>query len=626
MKKILLFISVFLVLNASFSQSTCNQSYSLCGSIGVPFTNTVNVPSVGGGINYGCLGSQPNSTWFNFKIGTSGQIVLQVSQNTNTTLPNTFLDVDYALYGPFQDPIAACGNLGAPISCSYSVNAIEYPSISNAISGQYYVMIITNFSNQSGFITVNQSNSSAQGSGTLDCSGLNLIAFLDLNSNGIKDNGEQNFTNGQFQYQVNSNGIIHNVNSPSGNFTLYDNISSNVYNLNYSINPTYSSYYSVSTSFSNINPFSNSASSPLYFPVTVLQNYIDIGVDLIPTSNPRAGAAYQNTIQFSNLGFQTIPSGTITFVGNAVATISNVSPTGSVANANGFTFNFTNLMPFETRTIIVSMSVPTIPTVSLGQILSNFVSVSPPTGDVIASNNNSSICQEIIAAYDPNDKVESHGSKIVFSSFLPNEYLFYTIRFENEGNASAINIRVNDVLDSKIDENSVIVVGASHNYVLDRVANNLNFKFNNIQLPVSILNTTTGKGYITFKAKLKPGYSVGNIIPNTANIYFDNNPAITTNTFNTEFVSLLSTSSFDPSNFLIYPNPANSYFQIELNNSNEKLKNVEIIDVLGKIIKNVDQPNTNQQTINVSDLSKGIYFVKILLENNLIKTKKLIIE
>ncbi len=627
MKRILLLITFFLVSNSFFSQSICNQSYNLCGLIGVPFPNTVNTPSSSGGINYGCLGSQPNPTWFNFRVSVSGSIVLQLSQNTSTSLPNTPLDVDFILYGPFTNPISACGNLGPSnqVDCNYSVSAIENATVPNAIAGQYYVILITNFSNQAGFITVNQLNSSNPGSGSLDCTGFKLISFLDSDSNGVQNNGEPNFSLGQFQYQTNNNGVIHNVNSSTGIYFLYEQNVLNNYNFNYVVNPNYSSLYNVSNSYNNVN-LSTNGNSILYFPITPLLSYVDVGIVLIPTTSPRAGGTYQNIISYSNLGNQIIPSGTVTFVRNSVATISNVSPIGSIANPNGFTFNFSNLMPFETRIITVSMNVPPIPTVSLGQILSNSVSVSPPTGDVIASNNSSSICQEIIAAYDPNDKVESHGSKILISTFLPNEYLFYTIRFENEGNASAINVRINDVLDPKIDENTVSVVGASHNYTLDRVANNLNFKFDNIQLPVSIVNSTTGKGYLTFKAKLKPGFSVGTIIPNTANIYFDTNPAITTNTFNTEFVSLLSTSNFNLSNFLIYPNPATSTFQIEITDSNEKLKAITITDVMGKIISKVDQLTSNQQIINVLGLSKGVYFVKITLDNNLILTKKLIIE
>ena len=75
----------------------------------------------------------------------------------------------------------------------------------------------------------------------------------------------------------------------------------------------------------------------------------------------------------------------------------------------------------------------------------------------------------IINAYDPNDKTEAHGPEILHSSFTSNDYLYYTIRFENTGNASAINVRVNDVLNSMLDENTIRVESTSHPYILDRV-------------------------------------------------------------------------------------------------------------------------------------------------------------
>ena len=109
----------------------------------------------------------------------------------------------------------------------------------------------------------------------------------------------------------------------------------------------------------------------------------------------------------------------------------------------------------------------------------------------------------IINAYDPNDKMESHGAEILHSSFTSEDYLYYTIRFENTGNASAINVRINDVLDSRLDENSIKMINASHAYVLDRVANNLTWKFDNIMLPVSVANTNIGKGYVMFKSETK---------------------------------------------------------------------------------------------------------------------------
>jgi uncharacterized repeat protein (TIGR01451 family) len=186
--------------------------------------------------------------------------------------------------------------------------------------------------------------------------------------------------------------------------------------------------------------------------------------------------------------------------------------------------------------ITVTMQVPTIPTVSLGNLITNSVSITPLTGDVVPANNTATVSQIIIGSYDPNDKMEAHGEQILHSSFSANDFLTYTIRFENTGTASAINVRVNDVLDSKLDENSIKMESASHNYVMDRIGNNINWKFDNIELPATSMDPIASNGYIQFKIKPKPGYAIGDIIPNTASIYFDFNPPIITNTFQTQFV------------------------------------------------------------------------------------------
>jgi hypothetical protein len=72
------------------------------------------------------------------------------------------VDIDFALWGPFASITGVCSQLtGAPISCSYSTAATETASIGNAVAGQYYVLVITNFSNQATNITFNQSGGTA---------------------------------------------------------------------------------------------------------------------------------------------------------------------------------------------------------------------------------------------------------------------------------------------------------------------------------------------------------------------------------------------------------------------------------------------------------------------------------
>ncbi len=589
--------------------SNCNNANSLCGSLATPFANTINV---GNGGQAGCLASSPNATWFNLPISNSGSINLQINQGNNVPLFNN-LDIDYIIYGPFSTSTGNCNSVNSTnvVSCSYSPAATEFPVIGNAVAGQYYLMMVTNFSNQSGIISINVLPSST---GTIDCTGMAFTAFLDSNNNGTKDSGEVNFPLGDFHYEKNNDGTVHNITAPTGKFTVYENNVSSSYDVNFTVNPLYASLYNVNPTALNNLSVTNGVLSQYYFPVTSLQNYNDLGVVVVPVNNPRPGFNYYNKIVYGNLGNQVVASGTVTFTKDAAVSISSVSQVGVVNNANGFTYSFTNLQPFEYRTIDVTMLVPTIPTVAAGQFLVSNATIAPLTGDVSPENNTSSVSQMIINAYDPNDKTEAHGPQILHSSFTSNDYLYYTIRFENTGNASAINVRVNDVLNAMLDENTIKIESASHAYVLDRVGSSLTWKFDNIMLPVSVANTMTGKGYITFKVKPKPGYAVGDIIPNTASIYFDFNPAIVTNTFETEFVAVLAAESFNADEFEVYPNPTSSILNIQSKLSTT-ISEVNVYDLLGKQLLN-KKMSVSSTEIDMTNYSPGLYLLEVVSDNN----------
>ena len=604
--------------------ATCSNANSLCNALGVPFANTHQSATAEQNVNYGCLGSQPNPTWFYLPVSGNGTINLKIEQNSDIAFTGNGLDVDYIVFGPFTDS-TACGpaflNPATTVSCSFSPNFIEYPVIPNAYIGEYYKIMVTNYSNQAGFIRISELSTTV---GAISCSGLRLNAFLDSNSNGTQDSGEQNFPLGQFTYELNNNGNVHNIVSPSGVYNIYDGNLTNSYDLGFTVDPNYVSLYNVSTpAYSNVNAIEGMA---VYnFPVTVIQPYIDLAVNIVPINAPRPGFNYQNKIIYTNNGNQTM-SGTVTFNNDALVTITGNTQSGTTPTATGFTYNFTNLLPFETRSMTVTMQVPTIPTVTIGGLLTNTAAIDLGPADIVTTNNSSSVTQIILGSYDPNDKMESHGEKILVSSFTSNDYLYYTIRFENSGTASAVNVRVNDVLDSKLDETSIKMISASHPYVLDRLDNNLNWKFDNIQLPVSVANTNTGKGYVTFKVKPRAGYAAGDIIPNTSSIYFDFNPAIVTNTFNTEFVTQLGLNEFENGDFVFYPNPTSDIVTISLKN-NGSISNIVVYDLLGKMILS-QKPVTSEssQTINLSAISKGVYLLEVTTDSNLKVVKKLMVE
>lgn len=438
--------------------------------------------------------------------------------------------------------------------------------------------------------------------------GIQLNAFLDYNGNGTQENGELNFTNGSFQYQLNDNGITHNIISSNGEHYLYETNPVNSYDFGYTINPAFASQYTVApSSYSNITVANGSGIVTYNFALSVIP-YNDLAVYLYANVPPRPGFTYQNYIYYVNNGNQTIPSGTVTFTNNNLVTITGVAPIGSTPTANGFTYNFTNLLPGQSGYIDVTMEVALIPTVNLGDLLTNTVSITVPAGDINPLNNNASLTQTVVGSWDPNDKAESHGPQIQHSTFSANDYLTYTIRFENTGTAEAINIQVTDELHADLDETTVRMVAASHPYVLDRVGSNLTWRFDGVNLETSIPNNpVVGHGYIVFQVKPEAGYVIGDIIPNTANIYFDFNPAIVTNTWTTEFVLALGTPNFAFDHFVYYPNPVKNSLTVSNNTTIDK---IEITSVLGQKVKTISVNNL-QAEIDLSELNRGLYFVKV---------------
>ncbi len=79
----------------------------------------------------------------------------------------------------------------------------------------------------------------------------------------------------------------------------------------------------------------------------------------------------------------------------------------------------------------------------------------------------------------------------------------------------------------------------------------------------------------------------------------------------------LGTKDFNPINFSIYPNPTKKFLSIQ---SSEKIKKIEIINLLGQTLLNFSDTNK----IDISNLIQGTYFIKIIYPNGNVGVKKII--
>jgi hypothetical protein len=454
-----------------------------------------------------------------------------------------------------------------------------------------------------------------------------LTPFIDYNNNGIKEPTEPPFIYGNFTSEINNSGNVTYLSTNNNSMTIMAATATDTYDFGFQINNSYpfTSYYSLGNFNFNDIPSPPGTYQTLYFPVVQTANFYDTEIYYGPILYVVPGTSITNFITIGNYGQPT--SGTLTFTKVPASTITNVDPPSNVIlNPEGFTYTFSNLGTFQGLILYVTSSIAPIPYVNLGETLYSNATVTNSAGvDISPANNSFTLHQFVAASYDPNDIVESHGNFIQYDQWNSNDYLYYTINFQNTGTANTSIVKVENMLDSRIDEASVSMVNSSHNYVLERSNNHLLWNFYPISLTPASTNEEGSKGYITYKAKLKPGYAIGDIIPNTASIYFDTNPAIVTNTFNTEFVQSLQNPSFTANTITLYPNPASNSVQIT-NSLNETITNIALYEVSGKLVKQISETNHSQISVDLQNLAKGMYFVEITTASNTKQIKKLIIQ
>jgi hypothetical protein len=161
-----LFILLLILGKAIYAQqgtggnSTCETAAPFCTGTLYSFPAGVNSPPGQIGPYYGCLTTRPNPAWYYMKVANSGNIIIQMHSEPAR-------DIDFCCWGPFTSQ-ECCGLLTQPkiVDCSYSTSAYETCDILNAQTGQYYMLIITNFSNLPCNIIFQQTS----GTGTTDCS------------------------------------------------------------------------------------------------------------------------------------------------------------------------------------------------------------------------------------------------------------------------------------------------------------------------------------------------------------------------------------------------------------------------------------------------------------------------
>ncbi len=295
---------------------------------------------------------------------------------------------------------------------------------------------------------------------------------------------------------------------------------------------------------------------------------------------------------------------TVTYVSSDIAPFSNTS--------NELVYKFANLTWLEKKTITIEFKT-TVGVSSLGDKLGFFASIVNRKNDSVPENNDDTLVQTVVGAYDPNIKQCYPEGKVKPGL----KKIKYTIHFQNTGNDTAYKVTVVDTFTQKLGLRSLKVTNTSHpsSYSLRLGDNNtLIWEFNNILLPDSHINEKASHGFISFEANVNGSIALGDSITNKAYIYFDYQTPIKTNVasvviFN-ENTSVQETILQHNEFIKVYPNPSSSSINVKVNNQYQN-KMIYIYNSLGQQVKFVNLNANGESNIHVADLDSGIYFIKI---------------
>ena len=142
-------------------------------------------------------------------------------------------------------------------------------------------------------------------------------------------------------------------------------------------------------------------------------------------------------------------------------------------------------------------------------------------------------CQPILDSYDPNDKQVVPTGRTAQRYTPTTQVLRYQIRFQNTGNDVAYRVAVVDTLSANLDLRTLQVGAVSHPYrmtISGRQRPVLTFTFDNILLPDSARNPVGSQGFVQFSIQPKAALPVRTPIDNFADIFFDYNDPVRTDT------------------------------------------------------------------------------------------------
>jgi uncharacterized repeat protein (TIGR01451 family) len=447
-------------------------------------------------------------------------------------------------------------------------------------------------------------------------------AYVDLNSNNQKESSEPYFTNGYATTQSSADTQEIHL-SGDGGFAFSTDTGTYVttvrpYNDYFVHLPAqFISAHDTFTFLDTVN-----------FALQPLPGNNDVSVDLINNWRTRLGNQNTYTIVLKNKG-ASHSSGILKLVPDPRLLSSHFNLPYDNISGDTLIWNIASLNIEQSLSLFMDFTGDVPPALNSGDTLKTTAWFINDTVDVAPGDNYEELREVVRASMDPNEKEIVSGTQLTQDEVAAGKYISYTIHFQNKGNDTAFRVVVIDTLSESVDVSSLQVIQASAPYTLEIIKERiLKFTFRDIRLSDDTASTTS-MGFISYKVRPKASSAPGVPINNTADIYFDYNQPVTTNTVSSVIYLLTSsnTHAAHDHSLSVYPNPNNGSFSITYKSNTTSLLKIELVDVTGNRFFEKQIPHSGQSTVEINKniLPKGFYLVKVS-DGSAISTSAIIVQ
>jgi uncharacterized repeat protein (TIGR01451 family) len=342
---------------------------------------------------------------------------------------------------------------------------------------------------------------------------------------------------------------------------------------------------------------------------------LDVQV-MINSGIARPGFEFAYSTNVRNLTPAASGATSVTFTFDPTLIYLSATPAPSNISGNSITWDQTQLTAFQQRNYTVRFQVP--PDIGLlGYQLVATANVSTANTDGNLANNSATNLRNITGAYDPNDKLAYTSSGNTSLWHLgDDEWIDYTIRFQNTGTDTAFTVVITDTLPPNLDPGSIVMGAASHTFTWGLSdQGTLKFFFPNILLPDSNVNEPASHGFVGFRIRPHLPLLPGDEIQNIANIYFDFNPPVITDpsvlvaTMGTGVAEGLSTPRMQ-----LMPNPTDGPLVVKVDGLRVLPAVLRVRSMDGRVLME-QRMGATQLQLDVQHLAKGAYFLELTPEH-----------